>query len=259
MSERYAANIRIGGEIRHSRLLKLLEAIRTASISHEWGEPPFEPKSTEDLATATASSPSWRRPAGSWACPTPAASTLTADDLDCLRGGVPIAAEPEISEPPNATAAAVDAAEEADAGGSENGVPNAPSSRPLRPARAKRRPPAHAATNASSRGEYERQRTRESKVSTSCVGHEREKHDWWPVGTELVGQIGGETFTAMVVENPQVKSGRSVMITSGAASGKVSMTPTRAAMEATEAYRQAHNLGRGGGVTNGWDFWKPKA
>ena len=52
MSERYAANIRIGGEIRHSRLPKLLEAIRTASISHEWGEPPFEPKSAEELATA---------------------------------------------------------------------------------------------------------------------------------------------------------------------------------------------------------------
>ena len=32
----------------------------------------------------------------------------------------------------------------------------------------------------------------------------------------------------------------------------------RAAMEATEAYRQAHNLGRGGGVTNGWMFWSPR-
>ena len=24
-------------------------------------------------------------------------------------------------------------------------------------------------------------------------------------------------------------------------------------------YRQANNLGRGGGVTNGWEFWRPKA
>jgi hypothetical protein len=109
------------------------------------------------------------------------------------------------------------------------------------------------------RGEYERQRTRESKVSTVCVGHEREKHDWWPVGTQLEGRIGSEVFTAMVVENSQVKSGRSILITSGAASGKMCLTPTRAAIEATESYRQANKLGRGGGVTNGWMFWKPKA
>ena len=60
-----------------------------------------------------------------------------------------------------------------------------------------------------------------------------------------------------VVENPQVKSGRSVLITSGAAHGRVCITPTRAALEATEAYRQANQLGRAGGVTNGWTFWKP--
>ena len=63
----------------------------------------------------------------------------------------------------------------------------------------------------------------------------------------------------MVVENSQVKSGRSVLITSGTASGKMCLTPTRAAIEATEAYRQTNKLGRGGGVTNGWQFWKPKA
>ena len=79
------------------------------------------------------------------------------------------------------------------------------------------------------------------------------------MGTDLVGQIGSETFTATVVENAQVKSNRSVLITSGSASGKVCLTPTRAAIEATESYRQANNLGRGGGVTNGWEFWKPKA
>jgi hypothetical protein len=107
-----------------------------------------------------------------------------------------------------------------------------------------------------SAGEYERQRTRESKVSTTCIGHEREKHDWWPVGTELVGRIGSEAFTATVVENTQVKSNRSLLITSGPANGRVCITPTRAAMEATEVYRQTHNLGRGGGVTNGWEFWE---
>lgn len=111
---------------------------------------------------------------------------------------------------------------------------------------------------ASSRGEYERKRTRESKVSTECLGEERVKHDWWPLGTEVVGQIGTEFFTAIVVENASVKSGRSLKIASGPAQGKVCITPTRAAMEATEAYRQAHNLGRGGGVTNGWSFWQPR-
>ena len=102
-------------------------------------------------------------------------------------------------------------------------------------------------------------RTRESKIATACVGSERPKHDWWPVGTELVGRLGLETFMAVVVANPRVKSGRSLMITSGSASGAVCKTPTRAAIEATEAYRQANNLGRGGGVTNGWMFWKPES
>ena len=109
-----------------------------------------------------------------------------------------------------------------------------------------------------SRGEYERKRTRESKVSTECLGEERVKHDWWPLGTELIGQIGTEFFTAVVVENTSVKSGRGLKITSGSAQGRICITPTRAAMEATEAYRQAHNLGRGGGVTNGWLFWQPR-
>ena len=118
-------------------------------------------------------------------------------------------------------------------------------------------PPGTLGTSRKTRGEYERRRTRESKVSTACVGHEREKHEWWPLNTKLEGWIGGEVFTAVVVENPQVKSGRSLLITSGPASGKVCFSPTRAAIEATESFRQAHNLGRGGGVTNGWGFWRP--
>jgi len=118
--------------------------------------------------------------------------------------------------------------------------------------------PAAASATASSRGEYERKRTRESKVSTECLGEERVKHEWWPLGTELIGQIGSEFFTAVVVENASVKSGRSLKLTSGPAQGKICITPTRAAMEATEAYRQAHNVGRGGGVTNGWQFWQPR-
>lgn len=107
-------------------------------------------------------------------------------------------------------------------------------------------------------GERERLRTRESKVSTACVGQAREPHAWWPIGTELEGRINGEVFHASVVANPRVKSGRSILIDSGPAQGRVCITPTRAAMEATESYRQLTKIGRGGGVTNGWGFWKPK-
>jgi len=126
------------------------------------------------------------------------------------------------------------------------------------PGRSRRRQPRNRGTSTLPQGEYERQRTRESKVSTSYVGREREKHEWWPIDTQLEGQIGSDLFTAMVVENAQVKSGRSLLITSGPASGKVCISPTRAAIEVTEAYRQAHNLGRASGITNGWTFWRPK-
>ena len=111
---------------------------------------------------------------------------------------------------------------------------------------------------ASTRGEYERRRSRDSKVSTSCLGRERQKHQWWPGGTELFGEIGSEVFAAEVIENPQVKSGRSIRITSGPFAGEVCITPTRAALRATEAFRTANKLGRAGGVTNGWTFWRPK-
>jgi hypothetical protein len=52
MSERYSANIRIGGQITPKRIPTLLEAIRTASVSHEWGDAPFEPNSAEELLAA---------------------------------------------------------------------------------------------------------------------------------------------------------------------------------------------------------------
>ncbi len=188
------------------------------------------------------------------------AAALTADDLDCLRG-VAFGAATELPDEENevATPTSPDVAEESssDDHAEADGAP--PSRQAPRNAQAVNRRRAAAPSSGVSAGEYERQRTRESKVSTACIGHEREKHDWWPIGTTLVGQIGSETFTATVVENTSVKSNRSLLITSGAASGRVCITPTRAAMEATEAYRQAHNLGRGGGVTNGWEFWKAQA
>jgi len=185
------------------------------------------------------------------------ANELTAEDLDTVRSLSPATAV--------STAALAPGVEES--GGAP--LPGEPASventepfdggTAVTSSRSKKRQPRNHGTAMLPRGEYERQRTRESKVSTSCVGHEREKHEWWPIGTQLEGRIGSELFTAMVVENAQVKSARSQLVTSGPASGQMCLTPTRAAIEATEAYRQAHNLGRAGGITNGWTFWSPKS
>ena len=165
------------------------------------------------------------------------ANLLTAEELDQIRASalMPVP-QAEIAEPVKAEPSEVE--EAIDQGAAV--MPDVPTSSGI------------------TQGERERMRTRESKISTACVGQHRQKHDWWPVGTELAGRIGSETFTAVVVENPQVKSGRSLRITSGPADGRICRTPTRAALEATEHYRQANNLGRAGGVTNGWEFWKPR-
>jgi hypothetical protein len=188
------------------------------------------------------------------------ATTLTADDLDCLRGAVR-AGMIDMADDADAPATSAGADTEEEACSDEHAPTDEVSPAPPVPRAtqtAQRRSAASSSSNLSA-GEYERQRTRESKVSTACIGNEREKHDWWPIGTTLVGRIGSEAFTATVVENTKVKSNRSLLITSGPASGRICITPTRAAMEATEAYRHAHNLGRGGGVTNGWEFWKAQA
>ncbi|HOW73760.1 MAG TPA: hypothetical protein PKY77_24425 [Phycisphaerae bacterium] len=183
------------------------------------------------------------------------ANMLTAEDLDVLRGMAPVVMVDSAAE--TAAVSVVERSAPVAADALEDAVTAPEESVHTGPA-APRRACGSTAASALPRGEYERQRTRESKISTACVGREREKHDWWPVGTELVGRMNSETFTATVVENPQVKSNRSLLITSGPASGRVCMTPTRAAIEATEDYRQAHNMGRSGGITNGWEFWSPK-
>ena len=176
------------------------------------------------------------------------ANDLTADDLDLLRGMAP-ECPPGQSRSDRATKITDPEIEEA--ADQELVAPGQDASSPVE------------ATDRGigklSAGDREQLRTRESKVSTACIGQERVKHEWWPIGTELVGHIGPGTFTATVVQNARVKSGRSVEITSGLAAGRICLTPTRAAIEATEDYRQANNLGRGGGVANGWTFWQPRA
>jgi len=186
------------------------------------------------------------------------ASTLTADDLDYVRGMPPGEEKPSSRQrrakdmaPDAMPAAATTVAAAAAAIAVAVAEPESATT-------PKEATPAVPTASDPSRGARERQRTRESKVSTTCVGQPRTPHPWWPIDTELEGRINGEVFTATVVENSQVKSNRSVLITSGAAQGRVCITPTRAAIEATEEYRRIANLGRGGGVTNGWTFWQPK-
>ncbi len=174
------------------------------------------------------------------------AGTLTAEDLDLLRGSTVVTTTTGFNRESVRGGPDVDTARIAGEAATDS---------PAVARRAKQRPGPSSST-ALPRGEYERRRTRESKVSTACVGDERDKHDWWPVGTQLEGRMAHERFTATVVENAQVKSGRSLLITSGPASGKVCISPTRAAIEATEQYRKSRNLGRAGGVTNGWMFWR---
>ena len=52
MSERYAANIVIGGSLPKIRLPELLRAVQEAAVSIEWGDAPLNPQSEQDLLSA---------------------------------------------------------------------------------------------------------------------------------------------------------------------------------------------------------------
>ena len=52
MSSRFCASIRIGGQIRRSKVELLLKEIRAAALSLEWGDAPFLPKSADELMEA---------------------------------------------------------------------------------------------------------------------------------------------------------------------------------------------------------------
>jgi hypothetical protein len=52
MSARYSAWIRIGGSLQRSRAQKLIQAIRADYARLDWGEPPFEPTSADELLAA---------------------------------------------------------------------------------------------------------------------------------------------------------------------------------------------------------------
>lgn len=204
-----------------------------------------------------------------------AASELTAEDIEFLKSGSKPASKRDVAvrTPPDAAEVGTESENVSTAEDHTSGEDAPPSKLVVPTSTEKNRrdrkwknktaasppPNIQIVARSRSRGEYERNRTRESKVSTACLGAAREKHEWWPLGTELIARLDNDVFEATVVENTSVKSGRSLLITSGPAQGKVCITPTRAAIESTEAVRQANHLGRGGGVTNGWTFWKPKS
>jgi len=52
MSERYAANIVIGGSLPKIRLPELLEVVQETDVSIEWGDAPLNPQSEQELLTA---------------------------------------------------------------------------------------------------------------------------------------------------------------------------------------------------------------
>jgi hypothetical protein len=52
MSARYSAWIRIGGRLERSHTERLLKAIRADYARLDWGEPPFEPTTTDELLAA---------------------------------------------------------------------------------------------------------------------------------------------------------------------------------------------------------------
>ena len=52
MSSRFCASIRIGGQIKRSKVEPLLKAIREAAVSLEWGDAAFLPQSADELAEA---------------------------------------------------------------------------------------------------------------------------------------------------------------------------------------------------------------
>ena len=84
MSSRFCASIRIGGQIRRSKVELLLKEIRAAALSLEWGDAPFLPQNADELmggeatnicgsATSrptTASFRNWKPPAANSDCPT---------------------------------------------------------------------------------------------------------------------------------------------------------------------------------------------
>jgi hypothetical protein len=85
----------------------------------------------------------------------------------------------------------------------------------------------------------------------------RPRHEWPDIGTILEADYLGQHYEAEVIAAARNKSGKAIRILSGPAAGNVCRSPSGAMLQATQAQRTAHDLGRTG-VANGWEFWKVK-
>ncbi len=83
------------------------------------------------------------------------------------------------------------------------------------------------------------------------------KHTWPEVGTILRAEYEGVHYEAEVIASSKYKSGKAVKILSGPAAGKVKSSMSGAMKLATKRQREDNNLGSKG-VSNGWEFWKPR-
>jgi DNA polymerase III sliding clamp (beta) subunit (PCNA family) len=85
------------------------------------------------------------------------------------------------------------------------------------------------------------------------------QHEWPEVGAVLEGTYEGQTYTAVVVNAPRLKSGRAIQVTSGPVAGRTFNSMSAAMVAATAEQRRELGLGvsKKGLPASGWDFWRP--
>ena len=85
----------------------------------------------------------------------------------------------------------------------------------------------------------------------------RVEHAWPEIGTRLDGQHEGETYAALVVAAPKLKSGRALQVITGPVMGRIFKSMTAAMQAATARQRRRLGLkGKKGLPKSGWDFWQ---
>lgn len=82
---------------------------------------------------------------------------------------------------------------------------------------------------------------------------------WPPVGTQLAGTFGGETFRAQVIAAPKLKSKKALRLLSPPLNGTVCQSFSKAQDVVTLAHRQKIGVKGKTGLTPAWDWWNPIA
>jgi hypothetical protein len=103
-----------------------------------------------------------------------------------------------------------------------------------------------------------------SQSTRTMPSRRRQKvdHAWPEIGTRLDGQFLGETYAALVVAAPKLKSGQALQVINGPAIGQIFRSMTAAMLAVTAKQRQKLGQGKSkkGLPKSGWDFWhKPDA